>query len=344
MLCNKPDYGGLHIWSRYWVQYQVVDIEQLLPVKVSFVIQGAPSIWTFLLKQAICCVFAVSILRIWENWVRVCLVPRDLYSFIIEICRYGKKTLYPLWSLNWVQHPVFGSELQQVTDGLWRLSSRLNLEAACQWWKEFFVCIIILEGYRLNYCVEQKTFFLCLPLMCCSHVPDCKWGIFKWGKSIRVSDVRFAWWHFDKLQGVGGHSMQSSISLGFVEWPTHCLRRPRSKYVRYLLRSDFSSQVGEKLARFIDSDTKLLFLLLFMGVVKNKMLTCHLIVRHDSVVVATNYVVNLIMHKPLRLILGSLGFGSVVSTGTFLVLMHSVPSSRLICFTNSYKNTLIDRV
>ena len=81
-----------------------------------------------------------------------------------------------------------------------------------------------------------------------------------------------------------------------------------------------------------------------MGVVKNKMLTCHLIVRHDSVVVATNYVVNLIMHKLSRFILGSLGFGSVVSTGTFLVLMHSVPSSRLICFTNSYKNTLIDRV
>lgn len=73
-----------------------------------------------------------------------------------------------------MQQSVVGSELPQVTDRSRGLSSRWIYKQHVSGERNFFLCIIILEGFRLNYCVEQKTFFLCLPLMCCSHVPDGK--------------------------------------------------------------------------------------------------------------------------------------------------------------------------
>jgi hypothetical protein len=58
-----------------------------------------------------------------------------------------------------VQYPVVGSELPQVTDRAWGLSSKWIYKQHVSGERNFFVCIIILEGFRLNYCVEQKTFF-----------------------------------------------------------------------------------------------------------------------------------------------------------------------------------------
>jgi len=46
-----------------------------------------------------------------------------------------------------------------------------------------------------------------------------------------------------KSQGVGGHSMYSII-LRIVKLTTRCLRRPQSKYVRYLPRYTFSSKLA----------------------------------------------------------------------------------------------------
>ena len=52
-------------------------------------------------------------------------------------------------------------------------------------------------------------------------------------------------------------------------------------------------QVGEEFAKFINSNTKAITLLLFMCAMKSQNLTRHLTVRHGFVVILTNYVVNL---------------------------------------------------